>query len=212
MELTPATLKLLSIFTIILGLFICFFGYRIFKLVLAITGFITGATFVAGVGFTLTEGNEIIIILIAGIAGGLIAAVLLLFLYSAGIFLLGAMFGIIVSSGILLLMNIDSNRILYILPAILGGILTLIFQKFMLVLTTSIFGAWITVISTVYLLSSDFNPLTPEFINNIGEIETYRIILSFIALSCIGFIVQYLIFPKNIKNIENPESEIRDES
>ncbi|MEX0999478.1 MAG: DUF4203 domain-containing protein [Thermodesulfobacteriota bacterium] len=196
MNITPTTLKLLSIIAALFGLLICFFGYKIFRLVLAILGFIIGASFLAGVGFTLTDGNEILIILIAGIAGGLVAAVILLFLYSAGVFLLGALFGISVFSGILMLINIDTSPLLYIMPAILGGIIALLLQKFMIILITSFAGAWIAVIGTLYVINSDFNPFTPEFINNISEIDTYRILLSLMALGGLGFVVQYIIFPK----------------
>lgn len=196
MNITPTTLKIFSIIATLFGLLICFFGYKIFRLVLAILGFVIGASFIAGVGFTLTDGNEILIILIAGIAGGLVAAVILLFLYSAGVFLLGALFGISVFSGILMLINIDTSPLLYIMPAILGGIIALLLQKFMIILITSFAGAWIAVIGTLYVLNSNFNPFTPEFINNISEIDTYRILLSLIALGGLGFVVQYIIFPK----------------
>ncbi len=196
MNITPTTLKIFSIIATLFGLLICFFGYKIFRLVLAILGFVIGASFIAGVGFTLTDGNEILIILIAGIAGGLVAAVILLFLYSAGVFLLGALFGISVFSGILMLINIDTSPLLYIMPAILGGIIALLLQKFMIILITSFAGAWIAVIGTLYVLNSNFNPFTPEFINNISEIDTYRILLSLIALGGLGFAVQYIIFPK----------------
>ncbi len=196
MNITPTTLKIFSIIATLFGLLICFFGYKIFRLVLAILGFVIGASFIAGVGFTLTDGNEILIILIAGIAGGLVAAVILLFLYSAGVFLLGALFGISVFSGILILINIDTSPLLYIMPAILGGIIALLLQKFMIILITSFAGAWIAVIGTLYVLNSNFNPFTPEFINNISEIDTYRILLSLIALGGLGFVVQYIIFPK----------------
>jgi hypothetical protein len=196
LNITPTTLKIFSIIATLFGLLICFFGYKIFRLVLAILGFVIGASFIAGVGFTLTDGNEILIILIAGIAGGLVAAVILLFLYSAGVFLLGALFGISVFSGILMLINIDTSPLLYIMPAILGGIIALLLQKFMIILITSFAGAWIAVIGTLYVLNSNFNPFTPEFINNISEIDTYRILLSLIALGGLGFAVQYIIFPK----------------
>ena len=214
MNIAPITLKLISILTILFGLLICLFGYRILRLVLAVAGFIIGASFIAGVGFTLTEGKEIIIIVIASLGGGLIAAVILLFLYSAGVFLLGALFGIVIFSGTLAISNIDATPLLYIGPALFGGILALLLQKFMIILITSFTGAWITVIATLYMIKSNFNPFIPEFINNISEIETYRIVLSWIALGVLGFITQYIIFPKKIENLEgieiskeNPEDE-----
>ena len=214
MNLTPLTLNLFSIIAVLFGLLICFFGYRILRLVLAVAGFIIGASFVAGVGFTLTEGNEILVILIAGIAGGIIAAVILLFLYSTGIFLLGALFGVVIFSGLSVIVDINLDPLLYIVPAILGVILALFLQKFMIILITSLIGAWIAVISTLYFIDNNFNPLNPEFINNISEIETYRIALSLIALWGLGFITQYLIFPKStdkLESIESPKKEVGQE-
>lgn len=184
-----------------MGLLICFFGYRIFRLVLAIAGFIIGASFVAGVAYTLTNGNDLIVILIAALAGGIISALVLIFLYSAGVFILGALFGIILFSGVLVISNINTNPFLYIVPALMGGVMAIFLQKFTVVLITSFIGAWVAVIGALYVINTDFNPFTPEFINNISEIETYRIVLSWIALSVLGFIVQYLIFPKKNGNL-----------
>lgn len=196
LTISPLVLNILSAGALLLGLLICFFGYRIFRFVLAVAGFIIGASFVAGYGFSLTEGKEILVILIAGIAGGLIFAAILLFLYSAGVFLVGAIFGILLFFGIFGELNIDMGPILYIVPALAGGILALLLQKFMIILITSFTGAWAAVMGTLYFVSSNFNPLSPELINSIGENQTYRILFGWLALGVLGFVIQYIIFPK----------------
>lgn len=187
---------------VLLGVLICFFGYRMFRFVLAIVGFIIGASFVAGFGFTLTDGKEIVVILIAAVAGGLIVGALFLFLYSAGVFLIGAIFGILLFSGIIGFVNSNTNPILYILPALVGGILALLLQKFMIILITSFTGAWVSVMAVLYFISSDFSPFRLEFIDRLGENQTYRIVFSWLALGMLGFITQYIIFPKKGKNTE----------
>ncbi|MCH7949731.1 MAG: DUF4203 domain-containing protein [Candidatus Dadabacteria bacterium] len=187
---------------VLLGLLICFFGYRMFRFVLAIAGFIIGASFVAGFGFTLTDGKEIVVILIAAVAGGLIVGALFLFLYSAGVFLVGAIFGILLFSGIIGFVNSNTSPILYILPALVGGILALLLQKFMIILITSFTGAWVSVMAVLYFISSDFSPFRLEFLDLIGENQTYRIVFSWLALGMLGFITQYIIFPKKGKNTE----------
>lgn len=187
---------------VLLGLLICFFGYRMFRFVLAIVGFIIGASFVAGFGFTLTDGKEIVVILIAAVAGGLIVGALFLFLYSAGVFLIGAIFGILLFSGIIGFVNSNTSPILYILPALVGGILALLLQKFMIILITSFTGAWVSVMAVLYFISSDFSPFRLEFIDRLGENQTYRIVFSWLALGMLGFITQYVIFPKKGKNTE----------
>jgi len=187
---------------VLLGVLICFFGYRMFRFVLAIVGFIIGASFVAGFGFTLTDGKEIVVILIAAVAGGLIVGALFLFLYSAGVFLIGAIFGILLFSGIIGFVNSNTSPILYILPALVGGILALLLQKFMIILITSFTGAWVSVMAVLYFISSDFSPFRLEFIDRLGENQTYRIVFSWLALGMLGFITQYIIFPKKGKNTE----------
>jgi len=187
---------------VLLGLLICFFGYRMFRFVLAIFGFIIGASFVAGFGFTLTDGKEIVVILIAAVAGGLIVGALFLFLYSAGVFLLGAIFGILLFSGIIGFVNSHSSPILYILPALVGGILALLLQKFMIILITSFTGAWVSVMAVLYIISSDFSLFGLEYLDRLGENQTYRIVFSWLALGVLGFITQYIIFPKKGKNTE----------
>lgn len=205
MNVSPLLLNFLLAGAVLLGLLICFFGYRIFRFVLAVAGFIIGASFVAGFGFTLTDGKDILVILIAGIAGGLIAGALLLFLYSVGVFLVGAVFGILLFSAILEVLDVNTSPILYIVPALAGGILALLLQRFMIILITSFTGAWAAVMATLYFVSSDFNPLSPEFINSIGENQTYRIVFSWLALGVIGFLSQYIIFPKKGVNVEIAE-------
>lgn len=187
---------------VLLGVLICFFGYRMFRFVLAIVGFIIGASFVAGFGFTLTDGKEIVVILIAAVAGGLIVGALFLFLYSAGVFLIGAIFGILLFSGIIGFVNSNTSPILYVLPALVGGILALLLQKFMIILITSFTGAWVSVMAVLYFISSDFSPFRLEFIDRLGENQTYRIVFSWLALGMLGFITQYIIFPKKGKNTE----------
>ena len=76
----------------------------------------------------------------------------------------------------------------------------------MIILITSLVGAWVVIIGVLYIIDKDMNPLNPEFITNITEIETYRIIVSWVALSGLGFIVQYLIFPR--KNITTQNQDV----
>jgi len=204
-NVSPQIFNFLPAAAVLLGLLVCFFGYRIFRFVLAIIGFVIGASFVAGFGYTLTDGKEIAVILIAAIAGGLIGAVLLLFLYSAGVFLMGAVFGILLFSGILVLIDISIAPFVYIVPVLLGGTAALLLQRFMIVLITSFTGAWAAVMGALYLLNSNFNPLEPEFMNSISDIQTYRIVFSWLALGILGFVTQYIIFPKKIKTSDAVE-------
>ena len=68
----------LACFTMIIGFLNCFFGYRLFKILIMLLGFIVGFT----VGTILTES------ILQGIALGIFSGALAYFLYYFGVFLL----------------------------------------------------------------------------------------------------------------------------
>src|ERR1051326_5510316 len=68
------------------GALACFAGYRLFRLVLAVYGFILGAMIASSVmGPTNTTG-----MIVAALVGGLVGALVLVFAYFVGIALAGA--------------------------------------------------------------------------------------------------------------------------
>src|SRR3954451_20284934 len=82
-ELPAAVLLLLG------GAVSCFAGYRLFKVVLGIYGFILGA----GLASSAMGSSNTIGMVIAALAGGLVGAVILVFAYFVGIALVGAGLG-----------------------------------------------------------------------------------------------------------------------
>src|ERR1700694_62513 len=84
----PAALVLL-----LAGGLACFAGYRLFRIVLAIFGFILGAMLTSSLmGISNTAG-----MIIAALVGGLVGAAILLFAYFVGIALVGAAVGALIS-------------------------------------------------------------------------------------------------------------------
>ena len=144
--------------------------------------------------------------LIAALSGGLICSLLLLYLYNVGIFLLGAIFGVIVSAIILSILDIGNVILICIISALILGTLTLTLQKFMLTLITSFAGAWIAVLGGLYIINNNFNPFNDAFLNDVSNLEAYRVILSLLALWVLGFITQYVIFPKKTRAIRADET------
>src|ERR1051326_1576450 len=88
---TPAAIVLLAG-----GIVSCFAGYRVFRIVLGIYGFIIGALFAsAAVG---TEHTAWMIG--AAFAGGVVGALILIVAYFVGVALIGALVGAMAASGI----------------------------------------------------------------------------------------------------------------
>jgi len=127
----------------IVGLLMLLAGFIIYELLIYIMGFLTGGTIGAAVGLLLSSNdNEIIITLLGFLLGGALGAALALFLTYLGVFLSGVGIGILIFSGLWLLIFDDfpPDGIL-ILGALLGGVgMILLFRLWIMALTAA-FGA-----------------------------------------------------------------------
>src|SRR5437762_4125996 len=87
-ELPAAVLLVLG------GALACFAGYRLFRIVLAIYGFLFGAAFASSMmGAGQTSG-----MIVAALVGGVVGALVLVFAYFVGIALVGAGLGALVAN------------------------------------------------------------------------------------------------------------------
>jgi hypothetical protein len=134
------------------GLLCGIFGYRIFKLVLFVSGFCFGVLLTLSVTQAMQlQSGVIVVSIIAGILFGLIS----FFLYQLGIFFIGAFMGGTLGS-MLGSAGLGSGQvILYIIVigALAGGVLALILQKFLIVFATSFVGAvFFTLGALAYLI------------------------------------------------------------
>jgi hypothetical protein len=134
------TLDLVAVGAIVLGLVQCFFGYRILKIILGITGFILGGLIAGYLAFGLTQSQ--LFAIIAGVIGGLIGGGLAAGLYVVGVFLIGALFGGMAASTLLALGGGTPQGWVVAILAIAAGILAVILQRPMLIVVTSFLGAW----------------------------------------------------------------------
>lgn len=131
-----------AVIAIALGLVVCFFGYRLFRIVLAIYGFVLGAVLgllVAG----LLGGSNTYVSLIAALVGGLIGAALMATLYKLGVFLVGAVAGAVLAGMIGANLSSDLRVIAIVLAAVLLGIVAVIFQRIVIILATAFSGSWV---------------------------------------------------------------------
>ncbi|MEO0085687.1 MAG: DUF4203 domain-containing protein [candidate division WOR-3 bacterium] len=131
---------------VVLGITVCFLGYRLLRAVLAITGFtvgLLGATWLAGDVFHISR----VWLLVCGVIGGVVGAVLSAVLYRLGVFLLGAVGGALV-----VVLLLPGPRPLIVLAAAVGsGIVTLLLQRALVSVITSFLGAWGTVAGALHL-------------------------------------------------------------
>lgn len=157
-EISTSTLIVGAIISILIGIAFCFFGYRIFRILLAILGFIAGAAAgVAAVTAILvqqgTTTGQTLYLIIGGLVGGIIGAVLLYFLYIVGVFLLGAALGAILAAAIVPMLTNDRTAltVAVIGLGLVGGVLAIILQRVLIIIATSFSGAQ-AIVSGVTLL------------------------------------------------------------
>ena len=194
MQSPQDALNLIIALGILVGLIQCFFGYRIFKLVLGLTGFIVGGALAGSAVYSISQ--QVITAILVGILGGAVGAVLMVVLYFVGIFLFGAYLGAVLGAVLSGMLNSNPEPVLMIILAVISGILTLIFQKFMIIVSTGFNGAWNVVTGIAYFATGIVYTTNFERLFRSGGATFYMIVLSWFLLGLTGVIVQYKSAPK----------------
>ena len=142
---TPAAVILL-----IGGLLACFAGYRIFRIVLGIYGFIGGALLASNI-----VGTENTMLMIgAAIGGGLIGALILIAAYFIGVALIGAGLGAVVANLIWAAIGGEPHIAIVIVLAIAGALAALALQRYVIIVATAFGGAQTVVVGAAALMGS----------------------------------------------------------
>lgn len=187
---TPAALVLLAG-----GLISCFAGYRVFRIVLGIYGFILGALFTSS-----AMGTEHTAWMIVGaLGGGVVGALILIAAYFVGVALLGAGIGALVASLIWASLGRDPGAAIVIAFSIAGALAALALQRYVIVGATAFAGAW-TIIVGALALTGHRVAVDAAARNNVwlaypmnpapGQ---YWVLFVWIALGVVGVIVQLMI-------------------
>jgi hypothetical protein len=128
-----------ALFLLLGGAVSCFAGYRLFKFVLAIYGFILGA----GLASSAMGASNTMGMVIAALVGGVVGALILVFAYFVGIALVGAGLGaLVVHVGWGYVRVGDPPAVAVIVMAMLGAIGAMLLQRYVIVVATSFGGAW----------------------------------------------------------------------
>ena len=135
-----------AILLVLGGALSCFAGYRLFKIVLGIYGFVLGAMLASSaMGASNTTG-----MIVASLAGGVCGALLLMFAYFVGIALVGAGLGALIahvawgSAG-----NGDPPAAAVIVLSLLGSIGAMFLQRYVIIVATAFGGAWTVIVGAL---------------------------------------------------------------
>jgi hypothetical protein len=133
-----------AILLILGGALSCFAGYRLFKIVLGIYGFVLGAMLASSaMGATNTTG-----MIVASLVGGVCGALLLMFAYFIGIALVGAGLGALVAHVAWSSVGRggDPPAVAVIVLSILGSIGAMFLQRYVIIIATAFGGAWTVIV------------------------------------------------------------------
>src|SRR6266511_567407 len=137
-----------AVLLIVGGLIACLLGYRLFKFVLAIFGFILGALAASSV-FGVSDTTPMVI---AAIVGGVIGALLLLAAYFVGVALVGAGLGALLANLIWTRIEGDPHPFVVVLFSVAGALLATWLQRYVIILGTAFGGAWTIIVGALALM------------------------------------------------------------
>ena len=139
-----------GILLVLAGVLSCFAGYRLFRVVLGIFGFIVGWLFVSSAMGT----EQTLWMLLAAFGGGLLGALILIAAYFVGVALIGAGIGAGAASVIWASFGREPGIIPVIVLAILGALGALALQRYVIIVATAFAGAQTTVIGAAALIGN----------------------------------------------------------
>jgi hypothetical protein len=130
------------------GVIACIAGYRLFRIVLAIYGFVLGAVIASSiVGPTNTMG-----MIAAALGGGLAGALILVFAYFAGIALAGGGLGALLSHAVWTQFAGGEPPALLIVGAAIAGAVAMFLQRYVIIVSTAFGGAWTIVVGLMSIV------------------------------------------------------------
>ncbi len=146
----PASYQLpIAIALVVGGAIACLAGYRLFRINLAIYGFIFGAW----MGSSVMAGSNAGGMVVAALVGGVIGSIVLFFAYFVAIALIGAGLGALVAHvGWNQLSAADPPVAITILFVVLGTIAALLLQRYVIIVGTAFTGAWTVIVGALALV------------------------------------------------------------
>lgn len=128
------------------GTLACFAGYRLFRIVAGIYGFILGAMLAS----SMVDVTGTMAMLIAAVIGGLAGALILVFAYLAAIALAGGGLGALLAHMIWMQIGrTDPPAVAVIVAAIVGAAGAMLVQRYVLVVATAFGGAWTVIVGGI---------------------------------------------------------------
>ena len=139
-----------AIALVIGGAVACFFGYRLFRVVLSIFGFILGGLMAS----SLVGPSDTTWLIGAWIVGGLVGMALLYAGYYVGVALSGAALAAVLSHLAFSVSGQEPPFLIVLVAAIVGAIGSMYLQRHVIIVFTAFGGAWTLIVGAMALLGN----------------------------------------------------------
>ncbi len=198
----PASLQAPAAVILLLGgLLSCFAGYRVFRVVLGIYGFILGAL----VASSAMGTDHTIWMIVAAVVGGLIGALILIAAYFVGVALIGAGIGALVANLAGAALGREPHIVVVIVLAVAGALAALALQRYVIIGATAFGGAWTAIVGAL-ALAGDRVAARAAARNDVWLAYPFTpapgqrwVIVAWIVLGVVGVIVQLGVTAKGKK-------------
>ena len=204
----PVTLQVPAALILVLGGAVaCFAGYRFFRIVLGLYGFVLGAllaTTVAGAGSTSS-------LLMWAVVGGLAGALVLNLAYFLGVVLVGAAVGAMAVTLLWSRASGDPHVLVVVAFAVAGALAAMWLQRYVVVTGTAFGGAWTLLVGVLALLG-DATAQAATAANDVWVVYPLDpapgrrwLPLVWLALGALGMFVQLRKPAGKIKKLRRPK-------
>jgi len=184
---TPAAILL-----VLGGLVACFAGYRFFRTVLVLYGFVLGAL----IATSLIGAGNTTQLVVAAIAGGVVGGLILYLAYFVGVALVGAAMGAFAVHAIWARVGNDPDPFVVILFSIAGAATAMVLERYVIIIATAFGGAW-TLLVGALALSGDSRALDAASTGNVWIVYPFSpdpeqrwLVLTWLAVGMVGMFVQ----------------------
>ncbi len=130
------------------GLLSCFAGYRLFRVVLGLYGFILGAALVS----SMSNPHTAWALIVEGMVGGLVGAILMIAAYFVGVGLIGAgLAALALTSGWHFAVHTDPPTLILVIVSVVGALCALSIVRYVVIFGTALAGSWTLIVGGLAL-------------------------------------------------------------
>ena len=129
------------------GLLVCFLGYRLLRIVLAVYGFVIGAI----VANSFLGDGDTWQVMLGLVGGGLLGTLAWLAAYFVGVALLGAGLGALIVNVVSSQLGNEAHWVVVIIAAVAGAFVALSLRRYVIIVGTSFGGAWTALVGGLAL-------------------------------------------------------------